>query len=91
MPALLSDENWVTLKPVLWSVRGVEFIHYPSCTHSIKPSLQFSSNFVVINAYEGCYHIFKVYLDKCYLNKVDVISPRTANRTYTCTRFKKHQ
>jgi hypothetical protein len=29
-------------------VRDVAFIHYPSCTDSIKPSLQFSRNFVVI-------------------------------------------
>jgi hypothetical protein len=28
-------------------------IHYPPCTDSIKSSLQFSCNFVVINASEG--------------------------------------
>jgi hypothetical protein len=27
--------------------------HYPSCTDSIKPSLHFSCNFVVINASKG--------------------------------------
>jgi hypothetical protein len=34
---------------------------FPSCTDSIKPSLQFLRNFVVINASEGslCFQIFK--------------------------------
>jgi hypothetical protein len=61
MPAQLSVENWVPLKPVLGVVRDVAFIHYPSCTDSIKPSLQFSCNFVVINASEGslCFQIFR--------------------------------
>jgi hypothetical protein len=60
MPALLSVENWVPLKPVLGGVRDVARIHYRSCTDSIKPSLQFSWNFVVINASEGslCFQIF---------------------------------
>jgi hypothetical protein len=60
MPALLSVENWVPLKPVLGGVRDVALIPYPSCTDSIKPSLQFSCNFVVINASEGslCFQIF---------------------------------
>ena len=53
MPALLSVENWVPLKPVLGGVRDVAHFHYPSWTDSIKPSLQFSYNFVVINASEG--------------------------------------
>jgi hypothetical protein len=44
MPALLSVENLVPLKPVLGGVRDVALIHYPSCTDSIKPSLQFSCN-----------------------------------------------
>jgi hypothetical protein len=41
-------------------VRDVARIHYPSCTDSIKPSLQFSCYFVVINASEGslCFQIF---------------------------------
>jgi hypothetical protein len=60
MPALLSVENWVPLKPVLGGVRDVALIHYHSCTDSIKPSLQFSCNFVVINAFEGslCFQNF---------------------------------
>jgi hypothetical protein len=33
--------------------RDVALIHYPSCTDSIKPSLQFLCYFVVINASEG--------------------------------------
>jgi hypothetical protein len=53
MPAPLSVENWVPLKPVLGGVRVVAFIHYLSCTDSIKPSLQFLCNFVGINASEG--------------------------------------
>jgi hypothetical protein len=53
MPALFSVENWVPLKPVLGYVRDVAHIHYPSCTDSIKPGLQLSCNFVVINASEG--------------------------------------
>jgi hypothetical protein len=41
-------------------VRDVALIHYPSCTDSIKPSLQFLCNFVVINASEGslCFQFF---------------------------------
>jgi hypothetical protein len=50
LPALLSVENWVPLMPVLGGVRDVALIHYSSCTDSIKPSLQFLRNFVVINA-----------------------------------------
>jgi hypothetical protein len=41
MPALISVENWVPFKPVLGGVRDVARIHYPSCTDSIKQSLQF--------------------------------------------------
>jgi hypothetical protein len=61
MPALLSVENGVPLKPVLGDVRDVAHFHYPSGTDSIKSSLQFSCNFVVINASEGslCFKIFK--------------------------------
>jgi hypothetical protein len=42
-------------------VRDVALIHCLSCTGSIKPSLQFSCNCVVINASEGslCIQIFK--------------------------------
>jgi hypothetical protein len=56
----LSVENWGPLKPVLGGVRDVALIHYPSCTDSINPSLQFLCNFVVINASEGslCFQIF---------------------------------
>jgi hypothetical protein len=36
-PALLSPENWVSLKPVLGGVRDVALLHYPSCTDSINP------------------------------------------------------
>jgi hypothetical protein len=45
---------------LLGGVRDVSHIHYPSWTDSIKPSLQFSCNFVVINASEGllCFQIF---------------------------------
>jgi hypothetical protein len=41
-------------------VRDVARIHYSSCTDSIKPSLQLSCYFVVINASEGslCFQIF---------------------------------
>jgi hypothetical protein len=50
--------SWPLL--VLGGVRDFALIHYPSCTDSIKPSLQFSCNFVVINASEGslCFQIF---------------------------------
>jgi hypothetical protein len=50
LPALLSVENLVPLKPVLGGVSDVALIHYPSCTDTIKPNLQFSYNFVVIIA-----------------------------------------
>jgi hypothetical protein len=52
MPELLSVENLVPLKPVLGGVRDVACFHYPPCTDSIKQSLQFFCNFVVINASE---------------------------------------
>jgi hypothetical protein len=60
MSALLCVENWVPLKPLLADVRDVARNHYPSCTDSIKSSLKFSCNFVVINASEGslCFQIF---------------------------------
>jgi hypothetical protein len=62
MPALLSVENWVSFKIVLGGVRDVALIHYPSCTDSIKLSLQCSCNFVVINASEGslCFQIVSI-------------------------------
>jgi hypothetical protein len=52
-----------TAQAVLRGVSDVARIYYPSCTDSIKPSLQFSCNFIVINASEGslCYQI-------CFLN-----------------------
>jgi hypothetical protein len=48
-------------------VRDVARINYPSCTDSIKPSLQFSCNFVVINASDGslCFQIFILYNIRC--------------------------
>jgi hypothetical protein len=52
-PALLSVENRVPLKPVLGDVRDIAFFHYTACTDSIKRSLHFSCNFVVINALDG--------------------------------------
>jgi hypothetical protein len=45
------------LKPVLEDVRDVALFHYPSCTDSIKPILQVSCNFVVINATKGLHFI----------------------------------
>jgi hypothetical protein len=74
--ALLSVENWVSLKPVLRGVRDVARIHYPSCTDSIKPSLQFFWNFVVIYASKGslCFQIIlfqiKKWKDKCLVISV---------------------
>jgi hypothetical protein len=38
---------------VLGGVSDVALIYYPSCTDSIKPSLQFPRNFVVNNASDG--------------------------------------
>jgi hypothetical protein len=52
MSALLSVENWVPLKPVLGGVKENALIHYHPCTDLIKPSLQFSYNFVVMSASE---------------------------------------
>jgi hypothetical protein len=51
--ALLSVEKRVPFKPVLEGVVDVELIHYSSCTDSIKPSLPFSCNFVVIDSSKG--------------------------------------
>jgi hypothetical protein len=44
----------------------VALIHYPLCTDSIKPCLQFLCNFVVINASEGslCFQIFTCHIWK---------------------------
>jgi hypothetical protein len=39
--------------PVLGGVRYVGLFHYPSCTDSIKRSLQFMYNFAELNASEG--------------------------------------
>jgi hypothetical protein len=63
LPALLNAEYWVQLKPVLGGVRYVALIHYPSSTDSHKQSLQFSCNFVVINASDGslCFQNFMLY------------------------------
>jgi hypothetical protein len=52
-PALLSVENWVPLKPLLGGVGDDALFHYPSRTDSIKPSLQFSSDFAVASASKG--------------------------------------
>jgi hypothetical protein len=65
---------WVPLKPVLEGVRDFALIHYPSCTDSIKPSVQCSCNFVVINASEGslCFQFFHfdrlsiILIEICY-------------------------
>jgi hypothetical protein len=51
---------------VLGGIRDVGLFHYPSCTDSIKLSLQISCNFVAINAFEGslCFQIiFKGNVD----------------------------
>jgi hypothetical protein len=67
MPALISFENWVPLKPMLGCVWDVALIPYPSCIDSIKLSLQFSSNFVVINNSEGsfCFKFFILHNSRC--------------------------
>jgi hypothetical protein len=59
VPALLSVENWVPLKLVPGVVRDVALIHYPLCTDSIKPSLQFSCYLIVIHAFDGslCFQV----------------------------------
>jgi hypothetical protein len=81
MPALWSVENWVPLKPVLGGVRDVARIHYPSCTDSIKPSVQFSCNFVVINASKGTF--FQIFL----LEKVFILCPPlTFRKVFICFR-----
>jgi hypothetical protein len=69
----LSFENWVPLKPVLGGVMNVALIHYPSCTNSIKPSLQTSCYFVLINAAEGslCFQVSKNHF-VLYLTTADV-------------------
>jgi hypothetical protein len=40
----------------------VSLYHYPSRTYSIKPSLKFSSYFVVINTSEGSLFLQKLYI-----------------------------
>jgi hypothetical protein len=35
MPAQLSVENWIQLKPVLGGLRDIALIYYPSCTNII--------------------------------------------------------
>jgi hypothetical protein len=41
------------IKSVLRVVKDVALFHYPSCTDSIKSSLQFSCNFAVFNSPES--------------------------------------
>jgi hypothetical protein len=50
---ILNFENLIPLKPVLIGMRDVARFHYPSCTDFIKPCLQLSCNFPVINASKG--------------------------------------
>jgi hypothetical protein len=68
MPALLSVENLVPLKPVLGGMRDIALIHNP-CKDSIKLRLQFSCNFVVSNAPEGslCFQIFFTLYNLVYI------------------------
>jgi hypothetical protein len=65
---------------VLGGVRDVARIHYPSCTDSIKTSLQFLCNFVVINASEGslCFQNFHWVNTRCniFLSGVAMIVNR---------------
>jgi hypothetical protein len=54
------------------SARGVRDIAlFPSCTESIKPSLQFLRNFVVINTSERslCFQIFFTTLGNVYISR----------------------
>jgi hypothetical protein len=60
-PALLSVENWVPHKTVLGGERDVAFIHYPSCITTIKQGLQFSCNFIAINASKGSF-FFQMFI-----------------------------
>jgi hypothetical protein len=55
------------VQPVLGGVRDVAPIHYPSCTDSIKPSLQFLCYFVVMNACEGslCFQNCVLHNSRC--------------------------
>jgi hypothetical protein len=70
MPALLSVQNRVPLKPMIGGVRDVALIHYPSCTDSIKPSLQYSCNFVAINASRFLFSITFLNLERTQQNKI---------------------
>jgi hypothetical protein len=74
-PALLSVENWVPLKPVLGGVRDVAHIYYPPCADSIKRSLQFSCNFVGINASEGslCFQIFILHNNSFHVFHYEIL------------------
>jgi hypothetical protein len=65
---LESVEYWVPPKPVLWDVRNVALFHHPSFTDSIKPSLQFLCNFIVVEASEGS-HFIQVFIMYC-MNKL---------------------
>jgi hypothetical protein len=42
-------------------VRDVALFNYPSCTDSIKPSLQCLCNFIVIKASEDHMHLSRFY------------------------------
>jgi hypothetical protein len=100
MPALLSVENWVPLKPVLGGVMDVALIYYPSCTDSIKPSQQFSCNFVVINAFEGslCFQnflyflymiVFKAIINcrQCKIDKYRIPKESPTRQNWKCCRL----
>jgi hypothetical protein len=68
------------LKKIMENVPIVDLsIHYPSCTDSIKPSLQFLCYFVVINASEGslCFQNFNIdslWLPSFFLRKTVTLS-----------------
>jgi hypothetical protein len=66
MQSLFSVENWVPLKPVL-GAWGMLHLYINPRTHSIKPNLQCSCYFVVINASEGLLCFQFIYIHCIYI------------------------
>jgi hypothetical protein len=59
-----------TAHVVLGGVRDVALLHYPSCTDSMKQSLQFSCKFAVFNAPEDHFVSRYWYFNNPYLFKL---------------------
>jgi hypothetical protein len=75
-----STFQWLEISTAQTGVRGirdVDLFHYPSCTNSIKSSIQFLCNFVVYNVFKGSFFpdiwIDMLRLDMILVNCVEYL------------------